>query len=34
MVVYRARNVETPDELVDHMNPQTMDHTVAMGGGG
>jgi hypothetical protein len=28
MVVYRARNVEVPDELVDHMNPQTMDHTV------
>jgi hypothetical protein len=34
MVVYRARNVETPDELVDHMNPQTMDHTVPMSGGG
>jgi hypothetical protein len=31
MVAYRARNVETPDELVDHMNPQTMDHTVPMG---
>jgi hypothetical protein len=30
MVVYRARNVEVPDELVDHMNPQTMDHTVPM----
>jgi hypothetical protein len=33
-VVYRARNVEVPDELVDHMNPQTMDHTVMMSGGG
>jgi hypothetical protein len=26
MVVYRARNIERPDELVDHLNPQTMDH--------
>jgi hypothetical protein len=34
MVVYRARNVEVPDELVTHMNPQTMDHTVPMSGGG
>jgi hypothetical protein len=32
-VVYRARNVETPDELVTHMNPQTMDHTVMSEGG-
>jgi hypothetical protein len=26
MVVYRARNIDVPDELVDHLNPQTMDH--------
>jgi hypothetical protein len=34
MVVYRAR-VEQPRRrnLVDHLNPQTMDHQMAMGGG-
>jgi hypothetical protein len=28
MVVYRARNVQVPEEhaRVDHLNPQTMDH--------
>jgi hypothetical protein len=34
MVVYRARNIETPEEFVDHMNPQTMDHTMMMSEGG
>jgi hypothetical protein len=31
MVVYRARNIERPEEhmLVDHLNPQTMDHETA-----
>jgi hypothetical protein len=26
MVVYRARNIEAPHDVVDHLNPQTMDH--------
>ncbi len=26
MVVYRGRNLPVPDDLVDHLNPQTMDH--------
>jgi hypothetical protein len=34
MVVYRARRVETPRRrnLVDHLNPQTMDHEMINGG--
>jgi hypothetical protein len=36
MVVYRARNIEEPRRsgLVDHLNPQTMDHEMMGGGGG
>jgi hypothetical protein len=35
MVVYRARRVPMPDrrDLVDHLNPQTMDHEMMDGGG-